>query len=126
MDGYRHGRRRRRRLRERVADMADEPDRPDAFKALMATAKAGGRPELAHQSLARPLTGAESALADALMEIYAAGASEAPEVAAALAKRAIAMPSSGRTEWTAESLELELRTLNADLDAAYDSNGFGA
>ena len=34
--------------------------------------------------------------------------------------------SSGRPDWTAETLAAELQAINADLDAAYLENGFGA
>lgn len=107
--------------------MAGQAEKPDAFKAVLAAARhEAGRPELAHQSLGRPLSDAEDALAGALMEIYAGGAAGAAEVAAALTERGIAAPSSGRTEWTARSVAAELAALNADLDAAYAENGFGA
>lgn len=100
--------------------------KPDAFKAVLAAAKSEfGQPELAHQSLGRPLTGQEAALATALMEIYAEGASGPDAVAAALAEKGIASPSSGSTEWTAESVARELASLNADLDKEYEENGFG-
>lgn len=101
-------------------------DKPDAFKAVMAAAKFElGRPELPYQSLGRKLSPAEEALADALMEIYASGASGPDAVAAALAQKAVASPISGRTDWTADSLASELAALNADLDQAYQNNGFG-
>jgi hypothetical protein len=101
--------------------------KPDAFKAVMAAARSElGRPELAHQSLGRALSPQEEALADALMEIYAGGASGPEAVAAALAQKGVICPSTGSTEWTADSLARELAALNADLDAAYQENGFGA
>lgn len=101
-------------------------EKPDAFKAVMAAAKFDlGRTDLPHQSLGRVLTDAEEALADALMEIYAAGASGPDAVAAGLAERGVVSPTSGRSDWTAESVTRELATLNADLDAAYQDNGFG-
>lgn len=99
---------------------------PDAFKARMAEAQAAGRPELARQSLGRPLTEEEDLLADALMAIYAEGASGEKSVAAALVARGVIRPSSKRTDWTAENLAAELRRLNASLDGAYRENGFGA
>lgn len=101
-------------------------DKPDAFKAVMAAARADlGGPDLAHQSRGRDLSPAEEALADALMEIYTAGASGGEAVAAALAKKGVRSPSSGSTDWTAEILTQELAALNADLDRAYAENGFG-
>ena len=101
-------------------------ERPDAFKALMEDARANGRPELAHQSLGRPLSEAENAFADALMEIYAEGAGASEEIAAALVARGIEMPLSGGTGWTGDSLAAELRALNEDMDAAYQTGGLGA
>lgn len=101
--------------------------RPDAFKALMAEAQAKpGQPELAHQSLGRPLSEAEVGLAEALMAVYAEGVFESDAVAAALTARGTVVPSTRETTWTAQSLEGELRALNVDLDAAYQENGFGA
>ena len=101
-------------------------DKPDAFKAVMAAAKFElGRPELPYQSRGRPLTPAEEALADALMEVYSGGAVGPDAVAAALAQKGIASPMSGSTDWTGERVASELAALNADLDQAYQDNGFG-
>ena len=101
-------------------------EKPDAFKAVMAAARAElGRPDLAHQSLGRDLSPSEQTLADALMEIYAAGASGSDEVAAALSEKSVPSPRTGSTVWTAESIARELAVLNADLDMAYEENGFG-
>ncbi|GAB5446321.1 recombinase-like helix-turn-helix domain-containing protein [Gymnodinialimonas sp.] len=100
--------------------------RPDAFKEMMAAARAAGRPELANQGRGRPLTEAEDALADALMAIYAEGVVGEAALAEALAARGVIRPSSGKADWTAETLAAELKALNADLDAAYQENGFGA
>jgi hypothetical protein len=47
-------------------------------------------------------------------------------VAAALAERALPAPMSGRTDWTEALLAEELTAINADLDAAYEANGYGA
>ncbi|MGP1358827.1 recombinase-like helix-turn-helix domain-containing protein [Roseicyclus sp.] len=100
--------------------------RPDAFKAMMAAARAAGRPELAHQGRGRPLTQAEDDLAEALMEIYGQGITGQADLARALAARAVIRPSSGKPDWTADTLEAELQGINADLDAAYLEHGFGA
>ena len=100
--------------------------RPDAFKARMAEAQAAGRPELAHQSLGRTLSEVEERFADALMAVYAEGVSDGGQVAEALAAKGIARPSTGTADWTSEVLAAELLTLNADLDKAYEDNGFGA
>ena len=100
--------------------------KPDAFKARMAEAQATGRPELAHQSLGRPLSETEDSLAEALMAVYAEGATGEKAVATALVARGVLRPSSKAADWTAENLATELQTLNSDLDAAYQDNGFGA
>lgn len=101
-------------------------DKPDAFKAVMAAARADlVGPDLAHQCRGRDLSPAEEALADALMEIYTAGALGVEAVAAALAQKGVRSPSSGSTDWTAETLSQELAALNANLDRAYAENGFG-
>ena len=100
--------------------------RPDAFKAMMAAARAAGRPELANQGRGRPLTPAEDALADALMALYGKGVTGPDALASALADRGLARPSSGVADWTAATLTAELQAINADLDAAYQENGFGA
>ena len=110
-----------------MTDQKSKPTpKPDAFKQRMADAQVAGRPELAHQSLGRALSDNENALAVALMEIYATGTSGPSDVAAALTKSGVAMPSTGDTRWTAEGLAAELKALNDDLDAAYAEDGFGA
>lgn len=106
--------------------METDTKRPDAFREMMAAAQASGRPELAHQSLSRALTSDEDAFAEALMAIYADGTSGEVAVAEALNAKNVARPSSGNADWTAENLARELHALNADLDAAYQDNGFGA
>ncbi len=99
----------------------------DAFKDRLAEAQAAtGRPELAHQSLGRPLTEAERDLAAAMMDIYGAGASDLAAVAQELTARALPAPSDGSTTWDAAKLEAELRAANASLDAAYAAHGYGA
>lgn len=104
----------------------DNAERPDAFKAMMAAARAAGRPELAHQGRGRPLSKAEDALAEALMAIYGEGIKEQAALAVELVSRSVIRPSSGKSDWTAETLAAELQAINADLDAAYSENGFGA
>lgn len=99
----------------------------DAFKDRLAEAQAAtGRPELAHQSLGRALNEQEKALAAAMMEIYAAGASTLAELAEQLTERRVIAPASGETVWDATLLEAELQTANASLDAAYKTHGYGA
>lgn len=92
----------------------------------MAEAVATGRPELATQSLGRSLTEAEDRFAEALMAIYAEGVKDETEIAAGLTARDVFRPSSLKVDWTAQTLAAELQALNADLDAAYAQNGFGA
>lgn len=108
------------------ADIMSNATRPDAFKAMMAAARAAGRPELAHQGRGRPLTKAEDDLADAMMEIYSERITGQDALAQALVKRGVIRPSSGKPDWTGETLAAELLALNADFDAAYLENGFGA
>ncbi len=100
--------------------------KPDAFQALMAEERASGRPELAHQCQGRALSDAEDRLADALMAAYGEGASEETSLAEALVAKGVVRPSIGKTDWSADTLAAELQALNADLDAAYHENGFGA
>ena len=105
----------------------DTTTKPDAFKAALAAAQSElGRPELARQSVGRPLSAEEVAFAETLMEIYKTGASGPDSLAAALNEKGVAVPSTGQTSWTAESVATELAALNADLDEAYEENGFGA
>ncbi|WP_420396666.1 recombinase-like helix-turn-helix domain-containing protein [Nioella sp.] len=101
-------------------------ERPDAFKAMMAAARAAGRPELANQGRGRPLSQAEDDLAEALMAIYGEGITGQAALAEALTVRAVIRPSSGKPDWTPDTLAAELQAINADLDAAYLENGFGA
>jgi hypothetical protein len=91
----------------------------DKIAAAQQTAEAWQR---AHQSLGRPLSVAEEALADALMQLYADGVETPEAIAEGLNRLAIAPLSSGTGSWTAELLHDELETLNADLDAAYQEN----
>lgn len=99
----------------------------DAFKdRLSERARDTSRPALAHQSRARPLTPAERAFADALMEIYATGEHDFEKVAEALKARGLPAPRSGRMDWTVALLEEELVGVNAELDDAYAERGYGA
>ncbi len=88
--------------------------------------RASGRPELAHQSLGRPLTKPEDQLAEALMAAYADGAADQAALAETLAAKGVVRPSTGQPDWTPETLGAELKALDADHDAAYQENGFGA
>lgn len=99
----------------------------DAFKDRLAEAQvATGRPELAHQSVGRTISAEERALAEAMMEAYSAGATDLAQVAEKLAERGVAAPMSGRTDWDADLLEVELRAANKTLDASYQAHGYGA
>lgn len=99
----------------------------DAFKdRLSQRARDTSRPALAHQSLGRALSGREQALATALMEVMGAGVHEFAAIAAELARRGVVAPISGRADWDQALLAAELAAINADLDAAYAVNGYGA
>lgn len=99
----------------------------DAFKdRLSQRARDTSRPALAHQSLGRPLSEAEKALAAAMMEIMGARAEGFAAVAAQLRARGLVAPVSGRTDWDEALLMAELSAINADLDAAYLEHGYGA
>lgn len=99
----------------------------DAFKdRLSQQAHDTGRPALAHQSRGRALSTEETALAEALMEIYGAGTHDFAAVAEKLAAKSVIAPVSGRTDWSEALLAEELTAINADMDAAYEANGYGA
>nr|WP_319248536.1 recombinase-like helix-turn-helix domain-containing protein [uncultured Celeribacter sp.] len=99
----------------------------DAFKdRLSQQAHDTSRPALAHQSRGRDLTEAETALAEAMMEVYGTGVTGAEALAAGLAEKGVKAPISGRTDWTADLIASELSAINADLDAAYQEHGYGA
>ena len=108
--------------------MAENTSGPaDAFKSRMASEMAEpGNAKLARQSLGRPLTATESEFSDAIMGIYADGYSGSEAISGQLVARDVAKPSSGKTGWSAASLEAELAKLNEELDAAYLENGHNA
>ena len=81
---------------------------------------------LMHQSLGRPLSAEERALADALEAVFRSGKHDFEEVARALEQGGVKRPSGAKEPWTAAALEQELATINASLDAAYVENGIGA
>ena len=81
---------------------------------------------LKHQSLGRPLSADERALADALEAAFGAGNKDFEDVARALQAAGVKRPSGGTEPWTAMVLEQELVRINASLDAAYAENGIGA
>jgi len=99
----------------------------DAFKdRLSQRARDTSRPALANQSLGRPLTDSEHALAAALMEVMGAKQHDFTAIAAELAARGVTAPRSGRTDWDLALLSDELAAINADLDACYAEHGYGA
>ena len=99
----------------------------DAFKdRLSQRAHDTSRPALANQCQGRPLEPGEVAFAEALMAVYGTGEHDFGKVAAALAERGVVAPKSGRTDWSEALLASELETINAELDAAYEANGYGA
>jgi Recombinase-like helix-turn-helix domain len=81
---------------------------------------------LMHQSLGRPLSAEERALADALEAVFRSGQHDFEEVARALEQGGVKRPSGATEPWTAAALEQELANINASLDAAYAENGIGA
>jgi hypothetical protein len=81
---------------------------------------------LMHQSLGRPLSAEERALADALEAVFRTGQHDFNEVARALERDGVKRPSGATEPWSAAVLELELARINASLDAAYAENGIGA
>jgi hypothetical protein len=81
---------------------------------------------LKHQSLGRPLTAEERALADALEAVFGSGEQEFEAVARALESRAVKRPSGAKGPWSAAVLEQELAAINSSLDVAYAENGIGA
>jgi Recombinase-like helix-turn-helix domain len=81
---------------------------------------------LRHQSLGRPLSAQERALADALEAVFRTGQQDFEEVARALERDGVKRPSGAAGPWSAAVLEQELAQINASLDAAYAENGIGA
>ncbi len=81
---------------------------------------------LRHQSLGRPLTADEEALAQAMETIFRTGEQDFEAVARALERDGIKRPSGAAGPWTAAVLAQELAQINASLDAAYAENGIGA
>jgi hypothetical protein len=81
---------------------------------------------LQHQSLGRPLTDDEHALALALERAFHSGVSDFSEVARLLEHEHVKRPSGAAGSWTADVIEQELKAINASLDAAYMENGIGA
>ena len=96
------------------------------FRQWQSTVDAMLDPRLANQSLSRPLTHEENALAQALEAIFAAGTHSFALVAAALQDKGVQRPSGSREAWNEASLEQELASINAAMDAAYTQNGIGA
>jgi hypothetical protein len=81
---------------------------------------------LEHQSLGRPLTAEERALADVLEAVFRTGEQDFENVARALERDRVKRPSGAAGPWSAAVLEQELEAINASLDAAYAENGIGA
>jgi hypothetical protein len=79
-----------------------------------------------HQSLGRPLSADERALADALEAVFRTGQQDFEEAARALERDGVKRPSGAQGPWTAAVMEQELATINASLDAAYAEHGIGA
>lgn len=75
------------------------------------------------QSLARPLTGAEEALATALESVFAENIHDFAAVAMALQVRGVARPSGEEGDWDEAVLGKEIELINESLDQAYDEFG---
>jgi len=81
---------------------------------------------LRRQSLGRPLTADEEALAQAMEKVFRSGEQDFEALAQALTRDGIKRPSGAAGPWTAAVLQEELVQINASLDAAYAENGIGA
>jgi hypothetical protein len=75
---------------------------------------------LGRQSLGRPLTEAEIALAAAMEAAFGEGVHDFDALAAALQARGVPAPSGDTMPWTVAKLQAELEAINAALDEAYD------
>jgi hypothetical protein len=106
--------------------MAEHSEKDAFTDSLSQHGRDTGRPALAHQSLGRAITPQEAALAEALSATFATGTHDFAAVAEALTRGGIVAPRSGRTDWSEGLLADELAAINADLDAAYEANGYGA
>jgi hypothetical protein len=81
---------------------------------------------LRRQSLGRPLTADEEALAQAMEKVFRSGEQDFEALARALTRDGVKRPSGASGPWTAAVLQEELVRINASLDAAYAENGIGA
>lgn len=81
---------------------------------------------LKYQSLARPLTAEERALADAMLAFFRSRSTDFDALARALQERNVARPSGEAGPWTRDVVQTELARINADLDAAYAAHGIGS
>ena len=82
---------------------------------------------LRHQSLGRPLTPEERALADALEAVFRTGDADFEEVARALERERRASGLQGpRAPWTAAVWSRSSLKINTSLEPAYAENGIGA
>ena len=82
-------------------------------------------PALRNQSLARPLSVDEAALAEALEAVFKRGVHDFAEVARELQAAGVKRPG-GDGDWSVEALISELEAINASLDQAYERDGIGA
>ena len=71
------------------------------------------------QSLGRALTASEAALASGLEAIFATGTHDFADVTQQLQLSGVPKPSGAASPWTIDTLQEELRLINAALDAAY-------
>lgn len=82
--------------------------------------------QLSGQSLGRELSELEQSFAIALEAVFSKGIHDFEAVAVELTNLGVVAPGSGDKQWTAGSLNRELKELNEDLDTAYRENGIGA
>lgn len=78
------------------------------------------------QSRGRDLSAAETHFADTLETLFAEGCHDFGQLATRLNELGVEAPVSGSVNWTIETLGDELRAINAQLDAAFEENGYGA
>ena len=73
----------------------------------------------ARQSLRRPLSPGENALAQGLESIFKSGVTDFPQVASLLQQNGVQPPSGAPGPWSPDLLQEELARINLLLDIAY-------
>ena len=77
------------------------------------------------QSRGRPLSEHEEALADAMEAAFSKGIHDMDAVADALNEAGLKAPA-GEASWSGKVLVRHLATINKELDAAFEEDGYGA